>query len=267
MKSKSRPNWIPHWRRGWISVWHRNFLQFKRSFLVSVFWAGLEPILYLLAVGYGLGGFIGSIGPAGSGRYVDFFFPALLTTTAMNLSFFETTYASFSRMTHQKVFTGMLLTQLNADEVALGEIFWGASKGMFSVFFVLLVSLFFGLIKSWDLVFAIAYLGVACVFFSALGLIVTSYARNYDSFIYVISGAIVPMSLFSATYFPVGRFPEMIRWTCYLSPLTHFVIPVRRLTEGAALDGFHWVQIVGMTLLTLLTAIFASHRLRQRLSY
>jgi lipooligosaccharide transport system permease protein len=251
----------PRWKRGWMRVWRRNFLYFKATIGTSLFWACIEPVMYLFAVGYGLGGFIG---PMEGARYVDFFFPALLCTTAMNISFFESTYASFTKLQHQKTFSTMMLSRLSADEIAIGEIIWGASKGFFSVLAVLIVASFFGLIKSWLILSAILILAVSCLFFSAFGFLMTTVARNYDSFIYVISGVIVPMSLFSGTYFPLARFPQYLKWIAYLSPLTHVVLPVRHLAEGQW-DNWEWVHVAVLAVGAILLSVVATSRLRRRL--
>lgn len=252
---------VPRISRRTLAVWRRNFRYFRQTLLTSLFWVAFEPVLYLLAVGYGLGQFVSSVGDV---KYVDFFYPALLATTAMNVAFFETTYGSFTKLVHQKSFSTILLSPLSPDEIIFGEILWGASKGFFSVVVVFFVTYLFGLIHDAQFLPALLLLALTCWFFSALGMLMTSIARNYDSFIYMVSGFIVPMSLFSGTYFPTDSIPEPFKGLTYLLPLTHAVVPLRALLIG------HWQQTyyahIGiLILLTILVTNWSISRLRRRL--
>lgn len=251
----------PKMNSGFLRVWSRNFLYFRKTWTVSLFWVVLEPLMYLGAIGFGLGTFVANIG---GHSYIDFFFPGLLCSTGMMVAFFEGTYGSFTKLTHQRTYATIMLTRIGPEEIALGELLWAGTKGYFSVCGVAIVAGFFGLVDTWRILPALVILLLLCWLFASLAMIMTSYARNYDSFIYSTSGFIVPMSLFSGTYFPIDQLPGGFKYAAYLFPLTHAVEAVR----GILHDGF--TMVVGIhTLVLLLAGILAMniaiHRIRGKL--
>lgn len=207
-------------------VWSRNFLQFKKSFGVNLFWIVLEPMFYLIALGYGLGSLISSVRGE---SYADFFFPALLCITTMLVPFFECTYGAYTKLSHTKLFKTYLLTPITPHEILAGEILWAASKGMFSAFGVTFIALFFGHVESFMIFPAFIVLFLNSLFFASLGVVVTTFVKNYDGIIYPTSGIIMPMSLFAGTYFPLENLSVWIQAPIYLLPLSHSVSLVREL--------------------------------------
>lgn len=252
---------IPRFNDGAIKVWQRDFLYFKKTWLVSLFWIVLEPVIYLGAMGFGLGAFVNNINGV---SYIEFFFPALLSTTAMLVAFFESTYGNYTKLTHQRTYATIMLTRIGPDEIIAGELLWAASKGFFSVLGVTFVALFFGLIDNYKILLAMPVLFLLSCLFSCIGMIFTSVARNYDSFIYSTSGLIVPMSLLSGTYFPLEQLPSGIRYLAYLSPLTHGVAAVRGiLHEGNPVTvGIH---ILVLTVTTWICMNISFFKIRQKL--
>lgn len=206
-----------------IQVWLRNFLFFKKTFLVSLFWTVLEPLMYLAAIGFGLGRFVEQIEGL---TFIDFYYPGLLASTAMMISYFESTYPNYTKLTYQKTYAMMLLTPLNEQQILFGEILWAATKGFLAVCGVCFVSLFFGLFK-YQIFLTLPFLFLLCLVFSAFGMVVVSIARNYDSFIFSTSGVIIPMSLLSGTYFSIQDMPVFFKGLAYLLPLTHGVTLTR----------------------------------------
>ncbi|QDK36222.1 ABC transporter permease [Bdellovibrio sp. NC01] len=222
---------IPTVNDGALKVWQRNFLYFKKTWLVSLFWIVLEPVIYLGAIGFGLGAFVNNMGGM---SYIEFFFPALLSTTAMLVAFFEGTYGNYTKLTHQRTYATIMLTRVGPEEIVAGELLWAASKGFFGVMGVTVVAIFFGLIDTPKILLALPVLFLLSCLFSCIGMIFTSIARNYDSFIYSTSGLIVPMSLLSGTYFPLEQLPTGLRYIAYLFPLTHAVSAVRGILHNGS---------------------------------
>ena len=262
--------WKRHWYdasslpkpgRGIFAVWSRNWLAFRQSIWTSVLWSVLEPTLYLVAIGLFLGRHIGSVSGV---AYADFFFPALLSSTAMSHAFFETTYGSFTRMNYQKTFQSILLTPVTVDELVLGEILWGASRAFFGVVSVLIIATILGVGKLHLAVSALLVLGLACWMFSALGMIFSSLAKNYDYFVYVISGLIVPMSLFCDTYFPKETLPKWIQVLIHAAPLTPVVAAVRGLFLERWTD-WHWGAVGLILAFCFVFTNIAIARLRRNL--
>lgn len=211
---------------GAIQIWKRNFLNFRKTWLINLFWIVIEPLFYLVALGYGLGFFVSSVKGV---SYIEFFLPALLCTSSMFVAFFESTYGNFSRLTYQRVYSTMILTPLDPDQIVVGEIFWAASKGFLSAIGVALVAITMGQIQTWMIIPSLFFLFLNSLFFAAFGMLVTSLVKNYDQIIYPTSGLIIPMSLFSGTYFPLDHISPLLSWISYLLPLSHSVTAVRSL--------------------------------------
>ncbi len=219
---RDRP--LPRWGQGVKTVWLRNFLHFRYTFWVTLSWIFVEPFLYLLAVGYGVGNYISEI----NGKsYIDFYFPALLAITAFNVPFFEATYNYYSKLTHQKTYQTILMTPVSASEILWGELLWGATKGLLSCVALSIVARVLNIYHSWlifpvfIILFVIAFIGAAS------GLLFTTFARNYDFFNYAITGFLLPMSFFSDTYFPIEQLPKYVQIIIHFFPLIYGVKVVR----------------------------------------
>ncbi len=209
-----------------LRIWKRNFLYFRVEFIAAMFWSVFEPMLYLWAIGFGLGMFIGEVAGV---PYLKFFCPAMMTSTAMTVAFFESTYGCYSKMTYQKTFATITLSPISPYEVALGEIIWAASKGFFSVCVIAIVAFGFGIIDTWLIFGSLGVMALTSLFFAALGVFITTKAKSYDSFTYTITGFITPMTLFCGTYFPSASLPQWMQILIQFLPLTHAVIPSRAL--------------------------------------
>ena len=182
-------------------------------------------MMYLVAIGFGLGRFVEQIENL---SFIEFYYPGLLASTAMMVSYFESTYPNYTKLVYQKTFSTMLLTPLNPNQILFGEILWGATKGFIGVCGVIFVSLFFGLFK-FQILTALPILFLLCLVFSSFGLIMTATAKNYDSFIFSTSGLIIPMSLISGTYFSLQNSPILVKGLAQILPLTHAVSLTRTI--------------------------------------
>jgi lipooligosaccharide transport system permease protein len=196
--------------------------------------------------------------------YVDFYFPALLCSSSMLVAFFESTYGNFSKLTYQKIYSTMILSPLEPREIVLGEILWAATKGTLSAVGIALVGIPLGLTGSLFILPALGVIFASSFLFAALGMLVTSMVKNYDSIIYPTSGLIVPMSLLCGTYFPLDKLPTNLRYFTYLLPLTHSVAS----TRGLILKGFDWIQILHVFIILFLGIVFfriSARRIEQKL--
>lgn len=227
------------------AIWARNFLQFRKTWMVSLFWILLEPLFVLGALGYGLGSYIPQVKGV---SYLEFFFPALLCNSAMLVAFFECTYANFTKLTHMKLYQSALLAPMEPWQILAGEILWGATKSFVSVMGVLLIATLIGAIGSFRILWALPILFLTGLIFSAFGMLITSRVKNYDQIIYPSSGLIIPLSLFSGTYFPLETLPKALQVLAYLSPLTHAVAVTRALQQGE----FSGIVVLNVAFLILL---------------
>jgi lipooligosaccharide transport system permease protein len=236
------------WGNGIFSIWMRNFLHVRYTLWATLFWIFFEPAMYLFAIGYGVGEFIPEI----QGQsYLEYYFPGLLATTVMMVPFFESTYGIFSKLNHQKTYKSILLTPISIGEIMWGELLWATTKGLVSGFGVLLTGLALGIITSEKIFICIAELCLVSFVFSIIGMFFTTFAKNYDFFIYGTSGFILPMSLFSDTYFPIEKLPEKAQLLIQLFPLTHAVRLIR-YTLSNGFEGLVPIAHLGFLLILVL---------------
>jgi len=212
-----------------LKVFYRNLQVFRKTWKANIMFNFVEPVLYLWALGFGLGVYVNQVGGL---PYIDFLAPALIASSAMFATTYEMTYGSFTRMGHQKVFHGMVATPVSMDDVVMGEILYGTFKGvLYGIVFFVVVALS-GLVKSpWALLVPVP-LALMVMAFSILSLIWTSIAPNYDSFGYFFTLFISPMFLFAGVFFPVDNLPAGIRFLPWFTPLYHAVEVIRPLVLG-----------------------------------
>ncbi len=224
--------------RAW-RVWQRNFDVYRQTWKINFIPPLLEPLLYLLAFGVGLGSLVKDVQFEGAAvPYLTFIAPGLVATAIMNHGFFETTYASFVRMYYQKTFAAILSTPLSLEDVILGEIAWGATKSLFAGAIMLAIAVAWGLIP---LAAALAILPVAFLAglaFSGLGMCFTAVVKNIEMFNFPVFLFITPMFLFSGVFFPLTSLPGWAQHLANALPLTFLVSAVR----GLALGKFHSLQ-------------------------
>jgi lipooligosaccharide transport system permease protein len=225
-------------------VWRRNFDVFTKTIKVNFLPSLLEPILYLLAFGFGLGGFIPSI----QGQpYIDFIAPALVAIAIMNGAFFECTFGSFVRMYYQKTFDAIVATPVSVEEVVAGELLWGATRSTINATIVLAVIAIFGLIKSplFLLVVPLAFFGG--LMFGSIAMCFTAAAPNIDFFNFPSFLFLTPMFFLSGTFFPLTSLPYAAQVAAMaVLPLTHVVNICRALVTT------HVEPILGLNPQTLL---------------
>jgi lipooligosaccharide transport system permease protein len=243
----------------------RNFLAFKSSNWLVVISGFVEPVLYLLAFGLGIGKLIGGV-TDGSGHtvsYAQYIVPALLATSAMNGAIYDSTWNVFFKMHFGKIYQAMLATSLGSLDVALGEIGWALLRGLtYSIGFMLVVAPM-GLIPSWWGLLAIPGATLIAFGFASVGMGLTSFMKNFHQMDW-INFFMLPMFLFSGTFYPISVFPEWIQVIIRALPLNQAVELIRGLTLGnldAALAGhaFYFVVMIAAGLFFTtrrLTALF-----------
>ncbi len=244
------------------TVWQRDMDVYKKTFKVNFVPPLLEPILYLVALGFGLGIFINEIDGI---SYTRFIAPGLFSITTMYAAFFECTFASYIRMYYQKTFDAIIATPVNIDEVVAGEILAGATKAFINGGIVLGVIVAFGLVDLRYVVILLPLGFVAGLLFASLGMICTAVVPSIDSFNYPIFLFITPMFLFSGTFFPMSILPEGLKVLAYgVLPLTHVVRIARALTLGAP-DLTLLLSLLWILGVSVLTFILAINLMRRRL--
>jgi lipooligosaccharide transport system permease protein len=248
--------------RSW-DAWRRNKDVFLKTWKTNFLPPFIEPILYLLAMGFSFGAAVTL--PPYEGReisYVAFLAPGLVAISIMNNSFYECTYGSFVRMHYQKTFDAMIATPLSIEDVMIGEVLWGATKAMINASIVLVVIAAVGAASFPGLLLipVIAFFGG--LMFSSMALIFTAIVPNIDSYNYPFFLFITPMFLLSGTFFPLSLLPSWAAVGAYALPLTH----VTTLTRDLCLNMFtinsviSIVYIAVLALVLTLTAVFMMKR-------
>jgi lipooligosaccharide transport system permease protein len=238
----------------------RNLYLYRRSWmmLLSGFF---EPLFYLLSIGLGIGGIVGAIpGPDGQPiPYQQFVAPALLAQAAMNGAIAESTFNMFFKLNYEKVYDAVLATPLGPGDVALGEIGWALIRGgLYSIGFVA-VMLVLGLVASPGIVFAVPAATLVGFTFAAVGMAATTFMRTWQDFD-LIQLVILPLFLFSGTFYPISAYPPGLRTIVELTPLWHGVDLLRGLTIGVS-DAPAIVHVVYLTVLGAIGLVVVSRRL------
>jgi lipooligosaccharide transport system permease protein len=217
---------------GGLRLVERNYVVFRRSW--PVFLTGfLEPVFYLLSIGVGISRLVPGF-PGPDGRligYTEFIAPALLATSAMNGAIFDATYNVFFKLKYAKLYDSILATPLGPADVARGEVTWALLRGgAYSAMFVVVMAAM-GLVSSawavlaWPAALLIGY------GFAGIGMGLTTFMRSWQDFEW-IQLALLPMFLFSGTFYPLSTYPSEIRWLVEITPLYQCVHLVRGLTTG-----------------------------------
>ncbi len=235
--------------RGMGAMVSRNFRVYRATWYVNAVPPLAEPFLYLLALGYGLGALIESVGGYSYAQYIA---PAIIGITAMQTAFMETTYSSYVRMYYQKTWDAVMATPLSAGDILAGEVLWAATRSAINATLMSLVVAAFGLL-SFPEALAIPpvafFVGLA---FAGIGLFVASKVKVIDQFSYAFFLFITPMFLFSGTFFPLEQLPGGVRHLAYALPLTHAV----QLMRSLALDSFTWLTPWSMAYLVVAAFTF-----------
>ncbi|WP_034764492.1 ABC transporter permease [Chrysiogenes arsenatis] len=246
---------------GMIRVWRRHFKVYRKRYFSSVTLNFVEPILYLLAMGLGLGGYIREIDGL---PYTHFLAPGIILSSAAFAATFECTYGSYVRMTFQKNFDALLSTPITIRGVVGGEILWGATKSLIYGTIIAIVVTLAGLISSPWLMALAPVIFLAGVIFASLALIVTAVIPGIDQFNYYFTLVMTPMYLFSGIFFPLHAMPDVVQMVAYFTPLYHAVAISRALASGAlelAVAG----HLFAMLVMVSITVPLAYTLIRRRL--
>ena len=246
----------PH-TTGWEIV-RRNFIVYRSAWVV--FLTGfLEPVLYLFSIGIGVGQLIDSFTFHGHEvPYAAFVAPGMLAASAMNGAILDSTFGIFFKLRYDKVYEGVLATPMRTIDIARGELAWSLMRSaVYSAGFVLVMTAM-GLVSSWWAVLAWPATWLIGFAFSGAGMALTTFMTSWQDFEYV-QLAIVPMFLFSATFFPVTAYDGALRWVVEATPLYRGVTLTRELTTGALTTASLW-SVLYLVVMGLVGVTIAARR-------
>ena len=224
-----------------------------------------EPVFYLFSLGVGLGALVGDV-TADDGTsvpYAAFVAPALLAASAMNGAVFDSTFNIFFKLKYAKLYDSVLATPLGPRDIAVGEISWALMRGLVYSLAFFVVALLAGLVQSWWALLAIPAATLIGFAFAAAGMACTTFMRSWQDFDYV-QLAILPMFLFSATFFPLSTYSTELRWVVQATPLFHGVALVRDLMLGSIGAGL-LVHVAYLAVMGLIGGVVAARRLERLL--
>jgi lipooligosaccharide transport system permease protein len=238
----------------------RNLLVYKHGwmYILSGFF---EPLFYLLGIGFGLGRLVGDVtGPGGQPiAYALFVAPALLAASSMNGAITESTFNFFFKLNYDKTFASILTTPMSPADISLGELGWALMRGALYTIGFLAVMVVLGLVRSPLVVLTLPGALLIGFAFAAVGMAATSFMRTWQDFD-LIQLVILPMFLFSGTFFPLEGYPEAFRIVVQLTPLYQGVDLLRGLSLGVVGPGT-LVHVAYLTLMGLAGLAVVSRRL------
>jgi lipooligosaccharide transport system permease protein len=243
------------------SLVERNALIYRRT-LTPVLSSILEPVLYLLSIGFGVGTLVGKVAGVDV-RYAAYVAPAILATTAMNAAFNQTCFAVFSRMKAQRGYDAVVPTPLSIADIAIGEVVSAVISGVFASCGFVVVMLVLGLVTSPGVLLAIPGALLVGYAFGAVGLAVTTFLRNFSDF-QLIQLVMLPMFLFATTFYPLSIYPGWLRPLIEILPLYQSI----QLLREPSLGIFHADILVAIAYLTVLGSLalaLATRRLTRQL--
>ncbi len=244
------------------AVIHRGLLATRSTNYLVVFSGFFEPVFYLLSLGIGFGALVGTVQTSTGAEvsYAAYIAPALLAVSAMNGAVYDSTWNVFFKLNYAKLYQGMLTTSLGPLDVALGEILLALLRGaMYAVGFMVVMQVL-GLNLAWTALLALPAVLVIAFGFASVGMAITSYFKTFQQVEWV-TFIMLPMFLFSATFYPISVYPHVIQWVIQALPLWHGVELIRGVTTGA-LSPMLWVHLGYFGVMIAVGIVVATRRLR-----
>jgi lipooligosaccharide transport system permease protein len=214
----------------WWPVFLRNMLVWRKLAIPSLIGNIAEPLIWLVAFGYGMGALVGEVQVGGTAvPYILFLASGSVCMSAMNAASFEALYSAFSRMHVQKTWDGIMNAPVGLDDVVLAEMLWAGFKAIFTTTAIMLVMLALGISHSPKLVVAWFVLVGVGITFSCIAMIFNALAKGYDFFTYDFTVFMTPMMFLSGVFFPLEQLPGVVRAVAAWLPLSNAVALVRPL--------------------------------------
>ncbi len=241
-------------------VWQRNFTVYTKLYKSSVVFNFIEPALYLIALGLGLGAFVKEIDGV---PYINFIAPGIIASSSMFATASECTYGTYVRMTYQKTFDAILATPVSIDDLVAGELMWGAAKSVFYGTIIMIVISLFGLVDSPLIMLVIPVLFISGLIFAEISIIATAIVPGIDSFSYFFTLLVTPSFLFSGIFFPLDTMPPVVAKIAFFTPLYHLVNISRAFASGLMHNVV--LDIVWMVVVAAILAPYPFRLMRRRI--
>ena len=224
------PYAAPHITRRFWPVFLRNLMVWRKLAVPSVIGNIAEPLITLVAFGYGLGALVGQI----DGRpYIEYLASGSVVVSAALAATFEALYSAYSRMAVQRTWDSIMNAPIALDDIVFAEMLWAAYKALFSVAAILLVVFALGISRAPTMLLALPVLGCVGITFASIALVFNALAKGYDFFTYYFTLVVTPMTFLSGVYFPIDQMPSWLQVVAEILPMKAGVDLVRPLVLGA----------------------------------
>jgi lipooligosaccharide transport system permease protein len=213
-----------------VKVMRRNGRVFWRAWRGSFFLSVLGPVMFLSAMGLGLGSLVHERRAFGGAEYLPFFATGMLAASCMQSGVFSATYPIMSKITWQRNYEAMLASPLEVRDIFLGELGWiGVMLTQLSVPFFAVMALF-GVFDSWTAILAIPVVILLGLSFASVMMAYTATLATDEAYTWIFRFIVTPLFLLSGTFFPITELPTWGRVVAQATPLYHGVELVRQLT-------------------------------------
>jgi lipooligosaccharide transport system permease protein len=206
------------------SVWRRNFLVYRKIWLVNLLPPLSEPIVYLIGFGYGLGSIANTLSYHGINvPYIAYLCPGMVGVAVLLQGFFECAYGCFIRMNYQKVWAAIMTTPVSFTEVFVGELLWGTTKALFAGFLTALIGILIGAYTLNALLLSLPLLLIGGIVFSAFGMASAAFSKEIEHLQIPTFVLLIPMFSICGAYFPREGLPQWIRAIIEFLPFSPFI--------------------------------------------
>ena len=254
-----------------VRVLEHELVCYRRVWKGSVVSSFLTPVLFLVAMGLGLGSYVdkghGGAGAAalGGASYLVFLVPGLLAATAAEVAASESTYPVMGGFKWHRSFHAAVATPIRAADIVVGWLAWEAFRLVLTTTVFLGISVLFGAVRT-----PLAMLAVPAAVLTGLafGAPITAYTasrKSEASFAALLRFGVLPMFLFSGTFFPISQLPAAIRPLAYATPLWHGVDLCRRLALGGISPERALVHVAYLSTFVVVGALVAARIFARRL--
>jgi lipooligosaccharide transport system permease protein len=244
-----------------LAVWRRNVVVHLRLWKMNLVAPIIEPVISVLGFGWGIGALV--VGRVSGISYLSFAGAGLLAITVLMRAMFETTYASYFRMVYQSTYDAILATPVDPESLALAEILWAITHGLFDTLIIMVVLVVFGAATSPWAILAPLPLLIGAMFMAGLSLGVTAHVHDIDAF-NVFMAVFFSTMYISGAFFPIDVLPVWLQIPARVLPTTESIELTRAFLTGNFLSR-HVYEAVYLVISAVVACEWAMRSLRKRM--
>jgi lipooligosaccharide transport system permease protein len=223
---------------GLVAAYEHAWLSYRRTWRGSIFGSFVQPVLFLLAMGVGIGTYVDAASPGAVGGvpYLQWLAPALMVSTVMQGSVFEATFPVMGGFNWDRRYHAMYATPLTAFSIAGGLLSWVATRALMVASIFCVVIVLFGAAATPGIVWTVPVAVLTALAFAGPVAAFMSTQRDTSAFNSIWRFGVTPLFLFSGTFFPIDRLPDFLQPIAWILPLWHGVDLGRALALGTVAE-------------------------------